>query len=125
LSFIPRNFLLLNRIVNNRLFVVVSVLLALIASGPAFGKGSKKKTTQAYQQPVIANVTGNAITVSEQKTARTFTVTQFTEITVNGQRASITDLKPGMTVNVTIGVDPLRAARINATGVPSGKRSEK
>ena len=109
----------------NRLLVVVWILLAAIALTSAFGKGQKKKATQAYQQPVIASVTRNAITVSEQKTARTFTVTQFTEITVNGQRAMIADLKPGMTVNVTIGVDPSRAARINATGVPSGKRSEK
>jgi hypothetical protein len=104
----------------NRLLVVVWILFAAIAFAPAFGKGRKKKATLAYQLPVIASVTGNAITVSKQKTARTFTVTQFTEITVNGQRASIADLKPGMTVNVTIGVDPSRAARINATGVPSG-----
>lgn len=111
----------------NRLLIVVWILLAAIALASAFGKGQKKKATQAYQQPVIASVTGtgNAITVSEQKTARTFTVTQFTEISVNGQRANIADLKPGMTVNVTIDVDPSRAAHINATGVPSGKRSGK
>jgi hypothetical protein len=111
----------------NKLLVVVWILLAAIAFAPAFGKGKKKKATPvpAYHQPVISSVTGNAITVSEQKTARTFTVTQFTEITVNGQRASIADLKSGMTVNVTIGMDPSRAARINATGVPGGKRSEK
>jgi hypothetical protein len=109
----------------NRLLVVVWILLAATASAPAFGKGRKKKATPADQQPVIASVTGNAITVSEQKTARTFTVTQFTEITLNGQRASIADLKPGMTENVTIDVGPSRAARINATGVPSRKRSEK
>jgi hypothetical protein len=105
-----------------RLLVVVWILLAALAFAPAFAKGKKKKATPAYQSPVIASVTGNAITVSEQKTARTFTVTQFTEISVNGQRASMADLKPGMTVNVTIGVDPSRAARINATGVPSGKK---
>jgi hypothetical protein len=106
----------------NRLLLVVWILLAAIAFAPAFGKGRKKTSTPAYQQPVISSVTGNAITVSEQKTARTFTVTQFTEINVNGQRASIADLKPGMTVNLTIGVDPSRAARINATGVPSGRK---
>ena len=109
----------------NRLLVVVWILLAVSAFAPAFGKGSKTKATSAYQPPVIESVTGNAITVSERKTVRTFTVTQFTEITLNGQRASIADLKPGMTVNITIGVDPSRAARINATGVPSGKRSHK
>src|SRR6266508_5778801 len=108
----------------NRLLVVVWILLAAIAFAPAFGKGRKSKATPAYQPPVIASVTGNAITVSEQKTARTFTVTQFTEITVNGQRASIADLKPGMTVNVTIGVDPTHASRIVATGVPAGGKKK-
>ena len=103
-----------------RLLVVVWILFAAMAFAPAFGKGKKKKATPAYQTPVISSVTGNAITVSEPNTTRTFMVTQFTEITVNGQRASIADLKPGMTVSVTIGVDPSRAARINATGVPGG-----
>jgi hypothetical protein len=104
----------------NRLVVVVWILLTAVAFAPAFGKGKKKKATPAYQAPVISSVTGNAITVSEPNTTRTFMVTQFTEITVNGQRASIADLKPGMTVSVSIGVDPSRAARINATGVPGG-----
>ena len=105
----------------NRLFIVVSVLLAGITITPAFGKGRKKKATPvpAYHQPVISSVTGNAITVSDQKTTRTFTVSPFTEINVNGQRATIADLKPGMTVNVTIGVDPSYASRIVATGLPA------
>ncbi|SRR6266496_1093370 len=108
----------------NRL-LVVWILLAAIAIAPAFGKGRKTKATPVYQQPVIASVTGNAITVSEQKTTRTFTVTQFTEITVNGQRASIADLKPGMTVSVTLGMDPTHASRILATGVPGGGNRKK
>jgi hypothetical protein len=104
----------------NRLLVVVCVFLASIAIAPAFGKGKKKATP--VPAPVISSVTGNAITVSDQNTTRTLTITQFTEITVNGQRASIVDLKPGMTVSVTLGTDPSRAARINATGVPSNKK---
>jgi hypothetical protein len=105
----------------NRLLVVL-ILLAAIAIAPAFGKGRKKKPTPvpAYHQPAISSVTGNAITVSDQNTTRTLTITQFTEISVNGQRASIADLKPGMTVSITLGMDPSRAARINATGVPGG-----
>jgi hypothetical protein len=105
----------------NRLLVVL-ILLAAIAIAPAFGKGRKKKATPvpAYHQPAISSVTGNAITVSDQNTTRTLTMTQFTEITVNGQRASIADLKPGMTVSITLGTDSSRAARINATGVPGG-----
>jgi hypothetical protein len=108
----------------NRLFLVVWILLAAIAVTPASGKGKKKTSTPvpAHHGPVISSVTGNAITVSDKNTTRTLTVTQFTEITLNGQRASIADLKPGMTVSVTIGTDASRAARINATGVPSDKK---
>ena len=42
-------------------------------------------------------------------------ITQFTEITVNGRKATAAELKPGMTVNVTLGTDPSKASRINAT----------
>ena len=111
-----------------RLFVVVSVLLALTVIGPASGKGKKKRSTPApvYHTPVISSVSGNAITVSDEKTTRTFTVTQFTEINVNGQKANIGDLKPGMTAKVTIATDPSRASRINAEGVPAeGNRKKK
>ena len=113
---------------NNKLFVLISVLLAVIVIDPASGKGKKKKATPApaYHQPVIAAVGTNAITVSDDKTTRTFAVSQFTEITVNGQRGTIADLKPGMTVNVTIGTDPTHASRINAEGVPAdGSRKKK
>ena len=108
-------------------FLVVSVLLVLVTSSPAFGGGKKKKATPApaYQQPVISSVKGNAITVSDTKTTRAFTITQFTEINVNGQRANVTDLKPGMTVNVTIGLDPSHASRINAADAPVGRGQEK
>src|SRR5436190_13049980 len=109
------------------LFIVISVLLVALATPPAFAGSKKKKATPEpqHQAPVIASVTGNTITVSEEKTARTFIIAQFTEINVNGQRAAVADLKPGMTVSVTIGVDPTRASRINATGVPVGGGQKK
>jgi hypothetical protein len=107
-------------------FVVVSVFLVFTVGGPAFGGGKKKKAPAVeYHQPVISSVKGNAITVSDAKTTRAFTITQFTEINVNGQRATIADLKPGMTVNITIGLDPSHASRIIAEGVPVDKEKKK
>ena len=108
------------------LFIVISVLLVALATPPAFA-GSKRKnaTPPQYHPPVISSVTGNAITVSEEKTTRTFIITQFTEINVNGQRGAVADLKPGMTVSVTIGVDPTRASRVVATGAPVGEGQKK
>jgi len=107
--------------------VAVCTLLAVITATPALAGSKKKKASSVprYHSPVISSVTGNAITVSEEKTTRTFVITQFTEINVNGQRATIVDLKPGMTVSVTIGMDPTRASRVVATGVPAGGSHKK
>jgi len=99
-------------------FLVVSALIAIITTTSAFAGSRKKKTTPPPQPTLISNVSGNAITVSDDKITRTFVMTQFTEINVNGQRATVADLKPGMVVNVTIGTDPTRASRINANGAP-------
>jgi hypothetical protein len=56
---------------------------------------------------------------NQKSTKKSFyTRQQFAEINVNGQRATIADLKPGMTVSVTIGMDPTHASRVVATGVP-------
>jgi len=59
------------------------------------------------------------ITVSDDKVTRTFVITQFTEINVNGQRATVADLRPGMVVNVTMDTDPARASR----SMPTARRS--
>ncbi len=98
--------------------LVVSALIAIITTTSAFGGGRKKKTTPPPQPTLISNVSGNAITVSDDKITRTFVITQFTEINVNGQRGIVADLKPGMVVNVTMDTDPARASRINASGAP-------
>ena len=107
------------------LFIVISVLLVALATPASAGSKKKKATPAQYQAPVISSVTGNTITVSEEKTTRTFIITQFTEINVNGQRAAVADLKPGMTVSVTLGVDPTRASRVVATGAPVGGGQKK
>jgi hypothetical protein len=109
----------------NKLLIVSCVLIAALATAPAFAGSKKKKASSApkYQPPVISSVTGNTITVTEDKVTRAFTITRFSEITVNGQRATIAALKPGMTVSITIGVDPSQASRVVATGVPDdGKK---
>jgi hypothetical protein len=50
------------------------------------------------------------------KTLRLYTISPFTEVTVNGRRATIADLKPGMKVSITLGTDPTKLARIVANG---------
>jgi hypothetical protein len=95
----------------------VSVLLIIVAVTPAFGASQKKRAPERHNT-VIGGVTANSVTLIDDKTTRTLTITQFTEIHVNGQRATVADLKPEMTVTVVLGTDPTKASRINATGAP-------
>ena len=93
------------------------VVLALVLSANVFA-GSKKKATPPppIQPPTIAAVTADSITIKEAAATKTVGITQFTEINVNGRKATAAELKPGMTVNMTLGTDSSKAARINATG---------
>ena len=97
-------------------FLSLTLLLGTLTLSPAFAASKKKPVPPVIQGPVIASVTATSITISEGKTAKTLAITQFTEITVNGIRATAAELKPGMNVNVTLGTDATKAVRINATG---------
>ena len=92
------------------------ILFALLSAAPAFGASKKKTEPPKIKAPTITAVTATSITVTEEKATKTLAITQFTEITVNGVKATAADLKPGMTVNVTLGTDPTKAGRIVATG---------
>jgi hypothetical protein len=102
---------------NMRTFIII--LLMAATSFSAFGaghKGAKAKATPAVNhETVISTVTPTEITVTEDKTAKTYVLTQFTEITLNGNRATAADLKPGMKVSVTIGTDATHLSRVAAT----------
>jgi hypothetical protein len=100
---------------NTLLRTVVCALLVCAVVGPSFGRASKKKPIPPPEQPMISAVAGNTITVIDNKTAKTLTVTQFTEITVNGQKATMAELKPGMVVSIVLGSSPTQASRITAT----------
>ena len=55
------------------------------------------------------------------KTTKTYTITNLTEVTYNGELAKVSDLKPGMRVVVTVGMDPANADRIAAEAAPKKK----
>ena len=92
------------------------ILLGLLMAGPVFGASKKKTEPPKIKAPTITAVTPTSITVTEDKATKTLAITQFTEITVNGVKATAAELKPGMAVTVTLGTDPTKASRINATG---------
>jgi len=97
--------------------LVVLLSLATLLPITVFAGSSKKKPTPPpmIQSPTIAAVTADSITVKEAQGTKTLTITQFTEINVNGRKAMVAELKPGMIVNITLGTDPSKVTRINAT----------
>src|SRR3954466_13738688 len=100
-----------------RHLLIAAISLGMLFSNAGFA-ASKKKATPPPQShpPTIVAVTADSITVKEEKTTKTLGINQFTEITVNGQKATAAQLKPGMAVTVTLATDATKASRINATG---------
>ena len=95
----------------------LSALGVLLTAAPALAKEKKSKEPQ-HRPTVISSVSADSITIAEDKVMKTFAITQFTEITVKGQRAKLADLQPGMMVSITLGTDPTKASRISAGDPP-------
>lgn len=95
------------------LTIIVCALTAFCLAGPAVAK-PKKKGPPPVQQTVISSISGNTVTITDEKTAKTVTVTPFTEVLINGAKAKLDDLKPGMVVSLTLS-SPTQASRITAT----------
>jgi hypothetical protein len=104
--------------------VSAGIATALEAAGM---KGTHPTPTPSHLETIIESVTANSITVTTQTLAgngktvldsssKAYAITKFTEIIINGQRATAADLRPKMKVNVTIGMDRSQAAKINANG---------
>ena len=81
------------------------VLLPLVA--PAQGKNQKNRKNAPYTRksapselPVVKRVAGDRITIGEKE----YVVTERTEITVDGEKADLADVRPGMQASVSGGV---------------------
>ena len=117
LRFYRRSLCIRNNYMRYRFVLVTAILLGLLPPSPTFAASKKKDSPPPLiKAPTIETATATSITVTEGKITKTLTITQFTEINVNGQRATAADLKPGMIVSITLGTDPSKASRINATG---------
>jgi hypothetical protein len=79
-----------------------------------FSTKPKKGKRPAHHETVITSATATSLTIKEDKTEKSFVISPFTEITVDGQKATAADLKPGMFVSVTF-TDATRLSRITAT----------
>lgn len=82
--------------------------------------------TPSHQEIVISKIMPEEIIIEErivsdkgkieEKRSKSFRITKFTEIMVNGRRGAMAELRPGMRVHVTAGTDRTVAARIEADG---------
>jgi riboflavin synthase alpha subunit len=106
-----------------RLILLLLSLLSFTAfTTTSLQAGGKAKPRPTPAHTTIVSVNGNSITVQEAKVTKTFTVTKETEIDYNGQRATLSQLQPGMRVEVTSGMTEGVASRINASEAPAPKK---
>lgn len=97
---------------------IVGLALTLLSASPASAGGKKKAKPIEHHDTTITSVSADSIAIDEDKVPRSFKITQFTEVTLRGQKAAVADLKPGMMVSVTLGADPAVASRIAAGDPP-------
>lgn len=105
----------MNRIVQRIVLTFLIAVLPIIAVAAARSSSSKPVKPKAPEkhETVISALTPNSVTVTQDNQTKTYQVSQLTEVTVNGQRATLADLKNGMTVSVVL-TDQTRASRITA-----------
>ncbi len=95
-------------------FLLVPATFGASGRESEFAAKPKKPKAPQHHETVIDSVSASSITIKEDKTERTFAISPFTEITVNGSKGTAGDLKPGMFVSVTL-TDATRVSRIAAT----------
>ncbi|MEE2623215.1 MAG: hypothetical protein VCA40_04975 [Roseibacillus sp.] len=89
-----------------RAFVLI-LAGAILLPAPSFGDNKNKRRIvpptrkgAASELPTIRKVGGDSVTVGK----KTYKITSFTRILVNGRKATLGDLKAGMQVSVAGGV---------------------
>ena len=91
------------------ILLVVVIAVSVFLSEPAFaGKAKGRLVVEATPAKITLSVGGDD--------TKTYFITQFTQIYVNGRKRAAEALKAGMMATVTTGKDPAKATRINASG---------
>lgn len=90
--------------------VLGASLFAVLAFVPPAGLGQNTDNQRRFvpltrkgaasELPVVKKVSGETVTIGK----KTYQITTFTKITVNGESATAKDLKPGMQASVSGGV---------------------
>jgi len=107
------------------LLFVASLVLTILTANTATAADKKKKSKKPVEPTgsFIASVSGSAVAITTGTATKTLLISQFTEVKVNGQKATALDLKPGMRVTeMALGADPTVASRINAADAPVAEK---
>lgn len=82
----------------------------------------KKKAGPPYEAIESVNTAAGTVTIVPRNgashTSKTLRLTPDTVVTINGERSTAEQLKPGMKVNVGLGADADAAAELNAVPAP-------
>ena len=102
--------------------LILGTALALPPDLSAKGKKSSKSSESVVHDTVII-VHDNSITVSGKKETRTYAISRFTRIMVNGKTSSVREIELGMSVIVGADSNGI-ASLINAYSAPkpAGKK---
>ncbi len=103
------------------LFALVALALTVPANAGTPTPTPKPKTPKRTHT-VIQTVDANSITIQMGDKTTSYKITPQTEITFKGNTATVGDLKPGMRVDVTAGMDPTVADRIAADDPPKDEK---
>ena len=109
--------------------LVALTLTCSLVFAPAILHAKGKSGKPAAPKPQYAiisavDATAKTVTISNVNTpnpaSKQLKVNERTEIEVNGQKGTLTDLKVGMKISTTLGMDPTVAARLVATTLLHG-----
>lgn len=108
------------------LFIAFVVLFASTTVSQAGGRGMPKKGKPAPKMvyTAIASVNTSAMTItvepknSPSTATKTYKLTPQTKVTVNGNPATLADLKPGLQIHVGAGMDADVAEELHASSPP-------
>ena len=104
------------------LAIAMGVVLTYPCS-PTLAKMAKAGKPGSEMKLVSIDLPNNKITVSDSagENIVTYALTPLTKVTVNGQPAKLSDLRPNMHVSLSVIQGGKTADKIDATGLPNKK----
>ncbi len=92
--------------------LLLGIAFVLISQTAIAGKPKPKPKPTPHPPNKITAISEDSITISDGKVKKTYKINGDTEITYNGETATVNTLTVGLRVDVVVGLDEGVAARI-------------